>query len=322
MFLVVIDQFGSPESDIGEIVIWASTGVLTFFFPITFFNTRFLIPHFLMRQKYFAYIFGLLLAVPVWTLCTFVIDHFVFEPLGIGTDENALEDMFTLFPYLIIFFFVAMSTLVNLSYRWFFQLQKIQEFEKAQISNELALLKAQINPHFFFNTLNNLYALALENSPKTPSTILVLSNLMRYVIYEANTEKIGLTDEVKYIENYVELQKIRLLRPENASFEVNVKLNNVKLPPLLLIIFIENAFKYSISTMADKARIHIFLDADEEQISFTIENNYDPSQMKSTHGIGLANARKRLDLLYGKNYQLTIRDESSTYTINLKLPAE
>jgi LytS/YehU family sensor histidine kinase len=74
--------------------------------------------------------------------------------------------------------------------------------------------------------------------------------------------------------------------------------------------------------MADKARIHIFLDADEEQISFTIENNYDPSQMKSTHGIGLANARKRLDLLYGKNYQLTIRDESSTYTVNLKLPAE
>lgn len=322
LLLVVVGQFGSPESDLVEIFIWASAGVLTFFFPITFFNTRFLIPRFLMRQKYFAYILMLLIYIPVWTVCTLVIDHFVFEPLGIGTDENALDDVFTFAPYFVIFIFVAMSTLVNLSYRWFFQLQKIQAFEKAQISNELALLKAQINPHFFFNTLNNLYALALENSPKTPSTILVLSNLMRYVIYEANTEKIGLTDEVKYIENYVELQKIRLLRPENASFEVNVKLNNVKLPPLLLIIFIENAFKYSISTMADKARIHIFLDADEEQINFTIENNYDPSQMKSTHGIGLANARKRLDLLYGKNYQLTIRDESSTYIVNLKLPAE
>jgi len=326
LLFAVIGQFGSPESDTGEIVIWASAGVLTFIFPITLFNTRFLIPRFLMRQKYVAYIVMLMIFTPVWTVCTGVIDHFVFVPLGIGTDENTnddvFDDVFTFAPYFVMFFFVAMSTLINLSYRWFFQLQKIQAFEKAQISSELALLKAQINPHFFFNTLNNLYALALENSPKTPSTILVLSNLMRYVIYDANTEKIGLTDEVKYIENYVELQKIRLLRPENASFEVNVKLNNVKLPPLLLIIFIENAFKYSISTMADKARIHIFLDGDEAQINFTIENNYDPSQMKSTHGIGLANARKRLDLLYGKNYQLTIRDESSTYTVNLKLPAE
>jgi len=145
---------------------------------------------------------------------------------------------------------------------------------------------------------------------------------MRYVIYDATTEKIGLADEVKYIENYVELQKIRLLRPENASFEVNVKVNNVKLPPLLLIVFIENAFKYSISTMADKARIHISLDADEKQINFRIENNYDPSQIKSTHGIGLANARKRLDLLYGKNYQLAIQYNSTIYTVDLKLPAE
>ncbi|MFM8759099.1 MAG: histidine kinase, partial [Methylophilaceae bacterium] len=89
-------------------------------------------------------------------------------------------------------------------------------------------LKAQINPHFFFNTLNNLYALALENSPKTPATVMVLSNLMRYVIYDAATEKIVLSDEVKYIENYLELQKIRLLRPENVTFEVNVKFVKTK----------------------------------------------------------------------------------------------
>ncbi|MFM7485922.1 MAG: hypothetical protein ACKO13_03265, partial [Cytophagales bacterium] len=135
----MVGQFGSPESDIGETFIWASAGVLTFFFPITFFNTRFLIPRFLMRQKYFTYILMLLIFVLVWTVCTLLIDYFVFEPLGIGTDENALDDVFTFAPYFVIFFFAAMSTLVNLSYRWFFQLQKIQAFEKAQISNELAL---------------------------------------------------------------------------------------------------------------------------------------------------------------------------------------
>ncbi|MFM8759100.1 MAG: hypothetical protein ACKODS_06090 [Methylophilaceae bacterium] len=90
----------------------------------------------------------------------------------------------------------------------------------------------------------------------------------------------------------------------------------------MLIIFIENAFKFAVNTMADKARIHISLQGDEQQIDFTIENNYDPDQMKLTRGIGLANARKRLDLLYGKNYQLSIEDESGTYMVNLKLPVE
>jgi len=126
LLLMVMDRFDSPESDIGEIFIGASAGVLTFFFPIALFNTRFLIPRFLMRQKYFVYILMLLIFVPVWTVCSLVIDHFAFEPLGIGTDENALDDVFTFAPYFLIFFFVAMSTLVNLSYRWFFQLQKIQ----------------------------------------------------------------------------------------------------------------------------------------------------------------------------------------------------
>ncbi|MFM6349534.1 MAG: hypothetical protein ACKPFK_31005, partial [Dolichospermum sp.] len=92
---MLVGQFGSPESDIGETFIWASAGVLTFFFPITFFNTRFLIPRFLMRQKYFTYILMLLIFVLVWTVCTLLIDYFVFESLGIGTDENALDDVFT-----------------------------------------------------------------------------------------------------------------------------------------------------------------------------------------------------------------------------------
>jgi len=320
LLFVVVGQFGSPESDIVEIVIWASAGILTFFFPITLFNTRFLIPRFLMRQKYFAYILMLMIFIPVWTVCTSLIDHFVFEPLGIATNENAIDDVSTFVPYFVMFYFVAMSTLVNLSYRWFFQLQKIQAFEKAQISSELALLKAQINPHFFFNTLNNLYALALENSPKTSSTILVLSNLMRYVIYEANTEKVFLGDEIKYIENYIALQKIRWLHPDKIVLKKDIQFEKTMLPPLLLIVFVENAFKYSVSTMAEDAFIHLNISGDDKRIKFIIENNYDLSRMNNPKvGIGLANARKRLDLIYGKNYELTINDRQGVYTVELTL---
>jgi hypothetical protein len=297
-------------------------GTVALLCPITYLNSLFLIPQLVMKRKFVVYFLSLLVIVPVWTIATLYIDYYTFESLGLGDGGDSTDYWTSFFPYLFISGFLFVATLVNLSYRWFFQLQQIQAMEQAQISNELALLKAQINPHFFFNTLNNLYALALENSPQTPSTILVLSNLMRYVIYDANTEKTILQDEVKYIENYISLQKIRLLHPEKIVFKKEIQFEKLMLPPLLLIIFIENAFKYSVGTMAENAYIHLAIVSNDKQIQFSIENNYDPARMTDRAlGIGLTNARKRLDLIYGKKYDLVTRDQSGIYAVTLTLPA-
>jgi two-component system, LytTR family, sensor kinase len=321
ILLLTLFSFFWVHEDFLDSLVWAASGVVVFFCPITYFNSLFLIPQLLIKRRIFAYSLILVALLPLWTIATIFIDHYVFESLDIGgSNGDALEYLTSAIPYSFMTFFLLIATLINLSYRWFFQLQQIQAMEQAQISSELALLKAQINPHFFFNTLNNLYALALENSAKTPSTILILSNLMRYVIYDANAEKTFLPDEIKYIENYLALQKIRLRHPEKIEFKKEITFEKIMLPPLLLIVFIENAFKYSISTMAEESYIHLSLFSNEQQIKFTIQNNYDPSQAAvSNTGIGLMNARKRLDLIYGKKYELVINDQSGVYSVALIL---
>lgn len=186
---------------------------------------------------------------------------------------------------------------------WFYQQWKwIKSIRAEKAAAELALLKSQINPHFFFNTLNNLYSLTVEQSPQAPDMIVKLSEMMRYTIYEGKKEWVPLAEEVSYLQNYLELQKIRHHQQLRISFDLDVD-PNMQVSPLLFIVLLENAFKHGAEHLLENAYIQLSLRTEEGQILFSVENNFDPEAPKTKgEGIGLKNLRRRLDLVYPNNY--------------------
>lgn len=202
---------------------------------------------------------------------------------------------------------------------WAYQQWKwFQNLKSEKSKAELAMLQAQMNPHFFFNTLNNLYALTIKNSEKAPEVILKLSDMMRYNIYEGEKELVTLHDEIVYLNNYIELHKIRYQKSVDIVFSQNID-TSLQVAPLLFIILLENAFKHGIETLTENAYIHMRLYETKEHINFEIENNFDPKEISSSNGIGLKNLRRRLSLLYPKNNELVIDKTTNTYKTTLKI---
>ncbi|MEM6379150.1 MAG: sensor histidine kinase [Bacteroidota bacterium] len=186
---------------------------------------------------------------------------------------------------------------------------------------ELALLKSQVNPHFFFNTLNNLYGLVVERSEKAPEVILKLSDMMRYTIYEGKEELVSLQDEIIYLENYIELHKIRYQKRVDFQFKKQVD-KDYKIAPLLFINLLENAIKHGVESQMGGAYVHLKLIAQENQIMFTIENNFEAAPTEKPAGIGLENLKKRLVHLYPGQYQLKINKEALVYRAELSISTE
>ncbi|WP_425658443.1 sensor histidine kinase [Tenacibaculum ascidiaceicola] len=203
---------------------------------------------------------------------------------------------------------------------WVFEQWKwIQELKKEKSKTELSLLKTQINPHFFFNTLNNLYALTVKSSPQAPKVILKLSDMMRYTIYDGEKETVKISEEIAYLNNYIELHKIRYRKSVEITFSHNID-TNLNIPPLLYIILLENAFKHGIETLAENAFIHVNLYDNDDFIYFEIENNFDPNEITNSKGIGLQNLKRRLSLLYKQQHELTIDITNNNYKTLLKIP--
>ncbi|WP_166964142.1 sensor histidine kinase [Yeosuana marina] len=202
---------------------------------------------------------------------------------------------------------------------WFFQHWKwLKSLESKKSKAELTLLKNQINPHFFFNTLNNLYGLTVEKSDDAPNVVLKLSDMMRYTIYMGKEDFVLLKDEVEYLNNYIELHKIRYQKKVDIQFKYS-NISDYKIAPLLYIIGLENAFKHGVEKLKENAYIHIKINTDDGIVSFEIENNFEKPETKHKTGIGLENLKQRLQLLYPKKHQLTIENNDSVYKLSLKL---
>jgi hypothetical protein len=209
-----------------------------------------------------------------------------------------------------------------LAFQWFKQRSAIAILEKEKSETELNLLKQQINPHFFFNTLNNLYALSLKQDERTPEVILQLSDLMRYVIYKGKESQVTLSEEMTYIEDYIDLQMIRLHKQLDYSFEKEINDKSLSIPPLLFIILVENAFKHGIEPAVGDCFLHLFLKNDETGITFICENSFDKIE-DTSKGIGLENLKKRLNLLYKNKHELTFeeieKNEKWVFKASMKL---
>lgn len=184
---------------------------------------------------------------------------------------------------------------------------------------EMKLLKAQLNPHFLFNSLNNIYALSLDSLPETSDTILKLSELMRYQLQSSKKQTVLLEDELNFIRNYIDLEKIRLTEKSDVQLHIEGEPFKAEIAPMLLIPFIENSFKHGINTIQDNY-VHIFLHINDNHLSFDIQNSIPPQKNKRiSTKIGLDNTQRRLDLLYKNRYDLKINAENNTFKVHLEL---
>ncbi len=197
------------------------------------------------------------------------------------------------------------------------QLKSVLSLKNELKKNELIHLQSQVNPHFFFNMLNNLYGMVDKDVEKSKNIILKLSDLMRYSIYEGEKSTVSLSEEVHYLKNYIALHKMRYYKEIDVQFKTDIADDNIEIMPLLLIILLENAFKHGVEKLRQKAYISLYLKSYEQSIFFEVQNNFDENEIPEQNGIGLKNLKRRLELAYPKKHKLTIESNNSTYKAQL-----
>jgi len=292
----------------------------TFFLAVTvYINLLILIPRFLRKRKYLYYAL-----FQIVNIFLFIFANISFSLWLEGKILKINYSNEILYESLIVLLFLGMTTSFKLLRDWInFQDQtlKLNEAEKEKLEAELKFLKTQINPHFLFNTLNNIYSLALDNSEKTSIMILKLSDLMRYMLYDCREQVVLLDKEIHNLRNYLELEEIRLGNNIETSIKIKGTSGFRQVVPLLFVTFVENAFKHGSKSKGSYIRIEFDLQRDD-CITFTVENSKDEDlspMPKRYSGIGIQNTQKRLDLLYPKKYKLKISNTEKTYKISLTL---
>ena len=232
--------------------------------------------------------------------------------------ERAL-DFFAFFGTITDFIF---PIVVLILFEYYKKQKEISSLLEKQRTAELNVLKNQLNPHFLFNTLNNLYTLALKKSDKTPEVIAKLSEILDYILYQCKSDEVPLSNEIQLLNNYIGLEKVRYGKRVDIDFKHDISCN-VKIAPLLLLTFLENAFKHGVSQELNTAKINMTLEVRDNKIYFNIENTkpkqVQVDELRLQEGIGLKNIKKQLDILYGKNYDLVITNEDQSYSVVLKI---
>ena len=217
----------------------------------------------------------------------------------------------------IAFYFILVF--IAISYWVFKQIKSIIRLKNEKAKTELMHLKSQVNPHFFFNMLNNLYGLVDQDAKKAQKLILKLSDMMRYSIYEGEKDTVLLSEEITYLQNYIELHKMRYHKIIDVQFNIEMKDNDYEIMPLLFIILLENAFKHGVENLRENAYVHINLVARNNEVKFEIDNNFDSSENEHEDGIGLKNLKRRLELVYPKKHTLTLSKTDTFYNAKLNI---
>lgn len=293
---------------------------LGFYAMLVYFNLRYLIPQYLAKQA-FLY-FGLVLVAcavvtPIEVLVLYVkyAGMSVFRAQLVGNQGSI---------FMGNVFVTLLSTILRVIMDWWRYQNEKQALVTQTMQSELRFLKSQINPHFLFNTLNNLYALTLKKSDQAPMIVLKLSEIMRYMLYECNEKKVLLSKEIQYIQNYLDLERLRQPKESEISFQVSGQISDQMVAPLLFVPFLENSFKHGLNHyVQDGGFVRARLLVQGEDMEFVIENSKMPAIPKQEHpksgGIGLTNVRQRLKILYPENHELIIQDEPDKYSVTLLL---
>jgi sensor histidine kinase YesM len=297
----------------------------------TYFVIYYLIPNYLLTKKYWLFalysfytlIFSTHLIVLTMLGCFVFLSNFKIANMP-PMSRNYI------FILILVYLVVGLVSFVSLLNHNFKTISKNKELQnkiletQLQIKNqELHYLKKQIHPHFLFNTLNTIYGFALKQSKDTPEIILKLSNLLDYILYQVNKPKVSLKEEVLHIKEYIELEKIRFQDTLKVNFESNTISEKAEIAPMLLIPFVENAFKHG-NLVNGFLTVEAEVSLNANELFFTIKNTVSNTEDEVTNevnenGIGLENIQKRLDLLYSTNYKLQVENKQGWFVVNLKI---
>lgn len=297
--------------------------------PLLFYLNYFiLIKHFLLKKRIFLYVIISLSAV--FFINYIVLNLFTISPFDqLPAEVRArLELPFQKFlkyiaPSIISVMFFLLGGMVAIIKNYYLREEKNKLIEYQKVDTELKFLKTQINPHFLFNSLNSIYALVKNHSKDAPEAVIVLSNMMRYMIYECSKPKVPLKKEIEFLDSYVYLQQLRISDKEKVLYLVDGSIKETTISPLLLVHFIENAFKYGINTIGS-TDILIHLNIQNNTLKLIVENEISNRRIESEEhsGIGLTNTRNRLELLYPNAHKLTISQKDNRYYVNLEIKLE
>lgn len=297
---------------------------------VVYFNLYYLIPKYLAQRKIGKYTIYILLSITILSLLRILLTYHL-----VTTDvwkEANLPNIGLFNPNYIIavivgeIYVVAFTSSIKLGIDWAKNLHENEELENKKLETELAFLRSQIQPHFFFNTLNNLYYLILSKSDKAPEMVLKLSDLMSYVVYKGKQKSVTLMDEIKHIQDYIDLERLRYGDRLNLEFNLSGNVEDRSLPPLLLLPFVENAFKHGQRSQDQVLNITIDLSVEKGRLIFKVQNprvEIPPTSSKRLSeqtGIGIQNTKRRLNLLFKKAYSLDINKTKNQYSIKLELP--
>ena len=284
-----------------------------------YFNYLYLVPKFLKNRNIFQYLIALILALIIFTPVYYFLEQNFYPLLGWKSYNVDLNFSFALMitlsaNFLHIFLGILLSYLMD----WRSMRMKKEIAEKDQLKTELAFLKSQVNPHFLFNTINDIYALTRQQSEQAPDALLKLSELLRYMLRESDDPLVPLGKEIEYLENVIELQKIGQKGRSYIDFKVIGNIEQQKIAPLILINFIENAFKHGIFNN-QATPITILIKLDTTTVHFRIQNRVNTFKKDKTGGIGLVNVKRRLALIYPDKHKLLITQDPANFTVDLKI---
>lgn len=302
-------------------------------------NTLLLIPKFLAKEKWLWYVLSIVVCLFIFLYIPREIAKLIAQPEGFNPQNREfirnpaytgkkhfygmmrgnrpVADPYNTVLFLLIF---TMGTSISVVQRWLKTEQTRKETENEKLNTELSFLKSQVNPHFFFNTLNNIYSLAVVRSELTAPAVMKLSAIMRYILTETQHDLVPLSNEVDFIHNFIDLQKVRLTDKVSLNFTTEGSISDLLIAPLLFIPFVENAFKYGVSTK-EASSINIEIKTVGNTIVFTAVNYIVPSEnnlMENT-GIGINNVKRRLELMYPGKHQLSTTQKDNYYTVHLEI---
>lgn len=276
-----------------------------------------LLPSYLYRNREIQFI----IYSSFFLIISFLLDELLFEKIFHASTKGAYFNLAS-----IIEPITNISVFVGYKLAWdsMQKDKKIAKLNKLLAESQLQHLRSQINPHFLFNILNNLYSYSLENSEKTSQIILKLSSLLRYMLYKCNTNMVQLTNEINFLKSYIELCNIQLEERGEINIVYDKFPNKILIAPLILMVFVENAFKHSTSSMAKNILIKISVINEGDYLLFTCENNFyeQSNKIGLDPGIGLKNVKERLYLAYENRYSLQTKMKEGIYTVSLKLPKQ
>lgn len=316
MALIILDR-----NDLGLATNILSNLTMTFFFAgIAYINILYLIPTYLFTRKTFLYVVFLIMGIVLITPVYISLQLLIYR----NYPDKASLYYFNVSSIIFLELFVAIGSLFYaIIVDWMKKRAEVSELYTTNIETELNFLKTQINPHFLFNTLNSIYALALKKSDEAPDLILKLSEIMRYMLYDCNEDTVPLDQEISYLKNYLDLEKFRKGINNEIIFTVEGDPEGKSVAPLLFITFVENAFKHGVNNV-EKGYVRIHFRILDDQLEFDIENSVSPqihfSRLQTRNGgIGLENARRRLKLLYPGQNALEIIKNLDSFRVKLTI---